>query len=94
MDEALARTRLAKAEAAVSQETTEIEKQRAVIQRLQNEGHETERAERLLKTLEHSLAALKHHRDIMLEHLGLYEAGEGGTNAAGLSFDPASRPKS
>ncbi len=81
MDETVARRRLAKAEAQVAYEVNEIEKQRAFIQKLRNDGHETNKAEGVLVALEHSLAAIKHHRDIMLEHLGLYGPGEAHTNA-------------
>jgi hypothetical protein len=79
MDEALARKRFAKAEADVAFETEEIEKQRAFIQHLREEGHDTRHAQGMLKALEHSLVGMKHHRDILLEHLGLYEPGESGT---------------
>jgi len=81
MNEIQVRRRFAKAEAVVSYEMEQIEKQRACIQRLRNEGHKTEQAERVLSAFEHSLAGMKHHRDILLEQLGLYEAGEAGTNA-------------
>lgn len=84
MDEAIARKRLADAEAAVADEVGEIEKHRAFIEKLREEGHETGQAERSLAILERSLGAMKHHRDIMLEHLGLYETGEGGTNPTGF----------
>ena len=71
MDEKVARRRLTKAEAQVAYEVEEIEKQHAVIQRLRNEGHETRLAEGVLEAMEHSLDTMKHHRDILLEHLGL-----------------------
>lgn len=88
MVEAVARRRLNKAEAAIEQETEEIGKQRAFIQKLRDSGHGTERAERSLKMIEHSLAAMKHHREILLEHLGLYEAGESGSHRGVYSGPP------
>jgi hypothetical protein len=84
MDEIQARRRFAKAEAVISYETEQIEKQRAHIQRLRNEGHKTEQAEGVLGAFEHSLAGMKHHRDILLEQLGRYEAGEAGTNTKSI----------
>jgi hypothetical protein len=80
MDETLARERLDKSEALVEQEVQEIAKHRLFIEHLKNGGHETNQAERSLAIMERSLAALKHHRHILLEHLGLYEAGESGAN--------------
>lgn len=71
MDERVARRRLTKAEAQLACEAEAIEKQRSVIQRLRNDGHETAQAEGTLTAMEHSLDAMKHHRDILLEHLGL-----------------------
>lgn len=88
MDEAVARKRLAEAETDLMNETKEIERQRAFIQKLRSDGHKAERAERMLKTFERSRAAMKHHRDILLELLGLYEAGEAGMKAA--AFPPTS----
>lgn len=71
MDERVARRRLAKAEAQIAYEAEEIEKQRSVIQKLRNDGHETAQTEGTLVAMEHSLDAMKHHRDILFEHLGL-----------------------
>jgi hypothetical protein len=80
VDAALARERLEMAEAAVRDEANDIQKQHAIIRRLQNDGHETVQAEHLLEAMEHSLDALKHHRDILLEQLGLYKPGKSDTN--------------
>ena len=78
MSETLARKRLADAEAAVIDETKEIEKQRAFIEKLRNDGHKTEQAERVLEMVQRSRAAIE-HRDSWLEQLRLFEAGKAGS---------------
>ena len=59
-------------------ETKEIEKQRAFIEKLRDDGDKTEQAERVLEMVQRSRAAIE-HRDSWLEQLRLFEAGKAGS---------------
>jgi hypothetical protein len=88
--ETLARQHLVQAEDDIRKESLHIEKQKTRIEQLRSGGHSTELAEKLLRTMEQSREAFKHHRNIILEELGLYEAGESGANPGA---NPPSRSK-
>ena len=75
-DDGTLKKRLDKAECDLVGGHHNVEQQRALIERLCATGHETSSAEALLKTLEHSLQAMEHHRNVILEELGLYKMGE------------------
>jgi len=66
---------LAKAEADIAEADGLIEKQRAIIDKLRNDGHSTEIAEQLLTTMQDSRHAFEAHRKVILETLGLYPMG-------------------
>jgi|SRR5262245_26969454 hypothetical protein len=53
-----------------------IAQQRLVIEKLRQDGHDTAIAQRLLHTMEESAVAMEHHRNVILEELGLYRPGE------------------
>ena len=54
---------LAQADRHIAEAKAHIARQEALIQRLRQDGHETDLAEALLDILEGTLAAFKHHRD-------------------------------
>jgi len=57
-----------------------VDQQKQMLETLRRDGHDTASAKELLQALEHSLAGMKQHRNIILEELGLYEPGESGTH--------------
>ena len=63
---------LAKAEADIAEADARIEKQRAILDKLTNDGHPTEIAEQLLTTMLDSRHAFEAHRTVICERLGLY----------------------
>jgi hypothetical protein len=63
------RARLAQADRHVDEAKTRIDRQRELIKKLRQGGHDTELAASLLRALETSLGALKYHRDLILGRL-------------------------
>jgi multidrug resistance efflux pump len=86
MDTDTERHHLEKAEADIAEAHDRIEKQRAIISKLKEDGHDSKTAEKLLEAMLQSAAAMEAHRIVILESLGLYKPGE--SNAA-----PENRPE-
>ena len=76
MKKATERDHLRKAEADIAEAQDRIAKQRALIVKLREDGHDTRTAEKLLHTMLQSLEAMEGHRIVILEMLGLYGPGE------------------
>jgi hypothetical protein len=66
-----AQARLESAEGHIRDELGHIGRQKALIERMRAEGHSTKMAEKVLRTMEHSLYAFEMHRDLILKELGL-----------------------
>ena len=58
---------LAQADRHIAEAKAHIAPQEALIQRLRQDGHETDLAEAMLEILEGTLAAFRHHREIILK---------------------------
>jgi len=76
MEKATELDHLKKAEADIAEAQDRIAKQRALIEKLREDGHDTRTAEKLLHTMLQSLEAMEGHRIVILEMLGLYGPGE------------------
>lgn len=82
IDQKVTKRHLDQAESDIAAGQERIEDQRSLIEKMRREGHDIAVAEQLLQTLEHSLGAMKHHRNVILEELGMYRAGESATHRA------------
>src|SRR5262245_26667887 len=80
MGEAQEQRHLAKAEADVANADDRIERQRAIVAKLKNDGHPTDTAEKILATMLRSRNAMEAHRRVILETLALYHVD--GTRAS------------
>jgi len=83
--------KLEKAENDIRAALSRIGTQKALIAKMVADGHSGERAEKILRTMEASLAGFKYYRNTILEELGLCEAGESGANR-GVDMPKAARP--
>jgi len=68
-DPALERKHLAKAERDIADGERRITRQMLLIEKMRQEGHDTNEADRLLLTLEDTLAEWRAHRDEILRNL-------------------------
>jgi len=76
MDGATLKNHLDDAERDLAKAHRSVEQQRTLIERMRAQGHDTKTAESMLTTFEHSAHAMEHHRNVLLEELGLYKMGE------------------
>jgi hypothetical protein len=67
--------RLNEADGHIAKTERHITAQRALVERLRAGGHDTHEAERLLKTMEETLAAEYDHRKLTLEMIDQIDAG-------------------
>jgi hypothetical protein len=69
MDRAIEQEHLRKAEADISEARERIERQRALVARMVEDGHDAIIAKELLETMRNSLAAMEQHRDQIIKEL-------------------------
>ena len=70
VDRATEQEHLRKAEAGIAEANGRIDRQRALLARLESDGHDTGMAKDLLQTMCETLAAMEQHRQLILEELG------------------------
>ena len=68
------REHLAEADRHIAQAKRNIELQKKVIEKLAQDGHETDIAESLLHAMEHSLVAFEEHRETIIETMKTLKA--------------------
>jgi len=71
---ALEREHLAKAERDIAEGESRVTRQMLLIERMRQDGHDTAEAEKLLLTLEDTLAAWQAHREEILRELDRHDA--------------------
>jgi hypothetical protein len=69
MDSKLERGHLRKAESDIAKARDHIEKQIALMERLEADGHDTTTAQALLETMRETLTQMESHRDSILREL-------------------------
>jgi hypothetical protein len=68
------RKRLAEADRHIDQAKRNIELQKKLIEKLAQDGHETDIAKSLLHAMEHSLLAFEEHRETIIETMKTLKA--------------------
>jgi hypothetical protein len=81
-DDAVKRQQLDDAERELRESQEHVDRQKTLIEQQRSGGHDVSTALRVLKALEHQVTAFKHHRNLILEELGLYRTGESGKKRA------------
>jgi len=91
MDQKVTKQHLDQAERDLAAGQQLVDEQKRLVATMRRDGHDSTMAEQLLQTFEHSLDAMKHHRNVILEELGLYRAGESGSDSGVQQPDKGSR---